>query len=98
MFSNDTTRAMDDIGRATIDELGALLGPGGKFSAEDLKQIARIAEANARSAEANAKARIAEANAKARIAEAEANVIMTMTNEQKLQFAQIKYGNNSGIK
>ena len=80
---------MDDIGRATIDELGALLGPGGKFSAEDLKQIARIAEANARSAEANAKARSDEA---------EANVIMTMTNEEKLRFAQIKYGNNSGIK
>ena len=89
MFSNDTTRAMDDIGRATIDELGALLGPGGKFSAEDLKQIARIAEANARSAEANAKARSDEA---------EANVIMTMTNEEKLRLAQIKYGNNSGIK
>ena len=75
MFSNDTTRAMDAIGGATIDELEALLGSERRFSAEDLIRIVE------------AKARIAEAN-----------VIMTMTNEQKLQFAQIKYGNNSGIK
>ena len=75
---------MDNIGGVTMDELGALLGSGRKFSAEDLKQIVK---AKARSDEA-----------KARRAEAEANVTSSMTNEQKLQYFQIKYGNNSGIK